>query len=43
MEGEEEERRRGLVRRFMVGCKVAEYVAILLRSRLRVEDKERTG
>ena len=26
VEGEEEERRKGIVRRWMVACKVAEYV-----------------
>ncbi len=26
VEGEDEERRKGIVRRFMVTCKVAEYV-----------------
>lgn len=29
VEGEEEEVRKGKVRRFMVGCKVAEYVPLL--------------
>lgn len=30
MEGEEEERRKGLVRRWMVSCKVSEYVCPML-------------
>ncbi len=40
VEGEEEERRKAIVRRFMVGCKVSEYVSCPILWSVKLEKRE---